>query len=122
MPSRTVLVIDDDPCLRELYTTVLSASDPTATILSAGSAEEGLAAAVASNPGLIYLDHRLPGQLGVDAVPAFRAACPAAVIVVVSGWADAELPERARSAGADSFLDKGELLGNLAAAIRPPVS
>ena len=110
---RTVLVIDDDVAIRELYLALLPVAEPGVTILTAGTAGLGIAIAAARRPNLIYVDQRLPDQRGTEAVPVLRASCPEARIVLVSGSVDGVLEELAAAAGADSCRDKVELLGSL---------
>jgi two-component system response regulator DesR len=116
MAERTVLVIDDDPSLRELYSVLLGVADPAITVVTAGTADDGLAAAARSAPDVVYVDQQLPGRAGLELLPELRAACPSARIVMVSGYVDADLAARATRAGADGCLEKGDLIAELAAA------
>ena len=70
---RTVLCVDDNPAGLELLSMVL-ASLPETTLLTAQTAEEGLALAWRHRPDLILMDINLPGMSGFDALAELRRA------------------------------------------------
>ncbi len=62
-----VLVVEDDPDIRQLYTTMLRQTDPSVTVYDAGSVEEAQRL-MAAHPqiALALIDQRLPDGLGTD--------------------------------------------------------
>jgi CheY-like chemotaxis protein len=98
-----VLVVDDDPGLRGLISTVLEGAGYVAY-----QAEDGLAAlAMLGNllPDLIVSDLSMPRMSGYEFVPVIRRRFPQIPVVVLSATV---LPERMRpEVGADVYFTKG---------------
>lgn len=63
-PGQTVLIVDDDMTLREMYEEYLSASGYS--VLSAQNGEEGLVKARESKPAAILLDLMMPTMNGLE--------------------------------------------------------
>ena len=63
--------------------------------------------------GIILLDLSLPDGKGLDTVVRTHAAVPNVPIVVMSGLGDEELAVRALHEGAQDYLVKGQVDGNL---------
>jgi DNA-binding NtrC family response regulator len=106
-----VLVIDDDPHVREPIVQYLRLAgfDPRA----AEDGAAGLRLAVEQKPGVVVLDLHMPALRGIDALIAIRAAVPDVKIVVVSGTEDEVLVQRALAYGAFEFLRKPVELSRL---------
>jgi DNA-binding NarL/FixJ family response regulator len=110
---KTVVIVEDDPDIQSLISTIFS-MDPRFSVSGlAESAEEALELARTTEPQIIVLDDRLAGELtGVEAVPQLKAAAPHAKIILFTAHAD--LQARVVSQPAiDAFLLKtetGELL------------
>ncbi len=102
--SARVLIIDDDPIMRELAVAKLTEAGYETD--SAADGIEGLARVAAAD--LVISDIDMPGMSGFDVVKAIRgdkALCEKPVIVITGS----ELPnavEQAFAAGATSFLAK----------------
>ncbi|NLE34001.1 MAG: response regulator transcription factor [Bacteroidales bacterium] len=62
-----VVIVDDEPAVRNTITTLLAESFPDIEILAAaGSVAEGLAAVTQYQPDILFLDIELPDGLGFD--------------------------------------------------------
>ena len=102
-----VLIVDDDPGLRDLLRTNLELEGYL--VREAGSAEEGLAVLEEEAPDLILLDVMMPQvdgwemlrrvreRHGVDSIP----------VVMFSGKVDDEEAAAAQDRGAQAFIGKG---------------
>ncbi|MGH9278112.1 MAG: response regulator transcription factor [Acidimicrobiales bacterium] len=106
---KTVLVVDDDPDIRELIIWKLSQSG-YATI-AAANGEDALAAVRARRadlPDLVLLDWMMPKQAGIDVCRAIRQDPVTAHIPVVFLTAKAQQSEMERGfeAGADDYIVK----------------
>jgi len=119
----SVLVVDDDPGVRELLLELL---ERDARLRVAGEACDGADAveAVARlKPDAIILDHQMPGMTGLQVLPALRRQAPNAVVVMLSGTPNPELPRLATEAGADAYFQKGtrlfDLLDTIVSFLRP---
>jgi PAS domain S-box-containing protein len=111
-PVATVLYVEDNPANRELVVAIL-ARHPGLRLLTADTARQGLALALAQRPQLILLDIHLPDLDGYAVLAALRADLFAREIPVVAITANA-MPDdarRAREAGFDGYLSKPIDLG-----------
>ena len=68
--KKTVLIIEDDATLREMYQDKFAGS--TFTVITAADGEKGLNLAIASQPDLILLDLGLPKMKGEDIMETLR--------------------------------------------------
>jgi diguanylate cyclase (GGDEF)-like protein len=106
MPARPrVLVVDDDPDLREMMTLVL---EPTYEVLSAADGEESLVLARAERPDLILMDQFMPRLDGLGALERLRAdpVTEEIPVILVSARADEAIRVRGLDLGAVDFLQK----------------
>jgi DNA-binding NarL/FixJ family response regulator len=117
-----VLLVEDHPGYREVITRALK-RDPGLTVVSQfGTAEIALRSLrdqpSTIGPDLILLDLNLPGISGLDAMPAFRDALPAAKIVILT-QSDREADIlKAISLGANGYLLKSSTVAQIKAAIQ----
>jgi CheY-like chemotaxis protein len=82
---RTALVIDDDPHIVRLLGRMLRSLAPNVHVVEAFSGEEGLSAARAQPPDIIFLDLNMPGMNGQQFITAARCEpnlCEAPIVVV----------------------------------------
>jgi two-component system cell cycle response regulator DivK len=102
----TIVVVEDEPMIRQLVAAVLTAQGHRVTALPDGSA---LAAAVAAaRPDLVLLDLQLPGADGFALLAALRNAKgdPPLRVVALSASSAAADRERIRAAGFDGYIAK----------------
>lgn len=100
-----ILLVDDEPALRELLRVTLESAE--VTVAEAGSVHEAEAAIEAEPPDLIVLDLRMPGVGGTELCVRLKSA-PATrhiPIVLLTGAEDEEA-RRARDAGAEALVRK----------------
>lgn len=110
---KAVLIVEDDPDIQSLISTIFS-MDPRFSVAGlAETAEEALDLARKSPIEIIVLDDRLAGALtGVEAVPELKAAAPGAKIILFTAHADVQA-RVVKQPDVDAFLlktDTGELL------------
>jgi CheY-like chemotaxis protein len=102
-----VLVVDDDPFIRQLILTTLEDA-ATGGVLEAADGEQALEVADRESPWLVLLDIDMPRLNGIETCRRLRASPKTAgatiVILTAAGGADAQT--QARDAGADLFLTK----------------
>jgi putative two-component system response regulator len=101
-----VLVVDDDPQIRDLLAGLLARL--CRSISHARSAEEALEMLRAAPPDLLLLDVGLPGRNGFDVLTEIRASADLRLVpvVILSGTATREDKLRALRAGAADFFAK----------------
>lgn len=100
-----ILLVDDEPALRELLRITLESAD--VTVAEAASAREAEAAIAAAPPDVIILDLRMPGVGGTELCGRLKSkpATRDIPIVLLTG-ADAEEARRAQEAGAEALVRK----------------
>jgi two-component system nitrogen regulation response regulator GlnG len=75
-------------------------------VLTAPSAEEGLAAAAQTVPDAIVLDVRLPGMDGLTAMQHFRARAERVPIIIITAYGDLQTAVEAVRKGAYDYIVK----------------
>ncbi|HJP89099.1 MAG TPA: EAL domain-containing protein [Candidatus Limnocylindrales bacterium] len=114
----TILVIDDDLALRELFSTALrrSSFEP----VTAGSGAAGLEVVASQHVDLVVCDIGLPDMTGLDVVATLRAGSGTATlpVILVTGSESGDLVIAGLSAGADDFIEKPVRLDELVARVR----
>ena len=89
--ARTLLVVDDDPAVRELVTAVMEAS--AWTVLTAENGRAGVALARASRPSVVLLDLLMPDMDGFAVLEALQSEPTTAAIPIVVLTAKTMTPE-----------------------------
>ena len=113
-----VLLVDDYPDAREMYTEYLEFSG--FDVIGAGNGLEALQRAVDANPDIILMDLSLPVMDGWEATRRLKADQRTASIPVVAltGHALAGISDGALKAGCDAFVTKPCLPEDLVKEIR----
>ena len=115
MSRPALLVVDDDPGVRESYVLIFEDwMDVTAT----ADAEGAVTLARRQAFDAILLDVRMPGVSGVDAFDALRAAQAQAPIIFVTAVDNAETAVRAMRLGAFDYVTKPFTMEQLTSIVR----
>ena len=102
--TQRVLVIDDEPDIRELLElTLLRMGLETAT---AGTVKEGLLAIQNFQPDLCLTDMKLPDGTGFDVVRYIQRECSHIPVAVITAFGSMEAAVEALKAGAYDFVSK----------------
>ena len=117
-PRPRVLLVDDYPDAREMYSEYLQYSG--FEVVEAGNGMEALQRAVETAPDIILMDLSLPVMDGWEATRRLKADPRTAQIPVVAltGHALAGISEGAKKAGCDAFVTKPCLPDELVKEIR----
>ena len=107
---RSVLVVDDDDCFRDLVARLLSGWGHS-VIAEATTVHEALERAVELRPDAALVDIGLPDGDGFELTRQLRAMSWPVRVVLISSAADGANVPAARRAGACAFLPKEELSG-----------
>lgn len=108
--QKTILIVEDDDNLANVYITRLQAEGFSAKRVPNG--EEALSAALASRPDLILLDVMMPKVSGFDVLDILRNTPETAdvkIIMLTALSQDAD-KERAKSLGVDDYLIKSQVV------------
>jgi two-component system KDP operon response regulator KdpE len=115
----TVLVVDDEPPIRRLLRTTLTAAGYR--VAEADTAAAGLRSLAVEKPDLVILDLGLPDHSGIEMIAEIRKASRVP-IVVLSARHDERAKVAALDLGADDYVAKpfgmAELMARLRAALR----
>lgn len=110
-----ILVVDDDRQIRRALGAILEARKYRVTFAESG--EQALASALEQPPDLVVLDLTLPGRDGLEVCKALRTWMSAPILVLsVRGEAAEKI--QALDLGADDYVSKPFVAGELLARIR----
>jgi two-component system NarL family response regulator len=113
-----VLLVDDHAVVREGLALLIGRHADLEVIAETGDAQEAVAIAAAQGPDVVLMDIGLGDEDGVSVIEAIHARSPAARILVLSMFVDAETVRQALLAGAAGYVVKGAGADELVAAIR----
>lgn len=112
-----VLLVDDSEDLRMLLRLKLESWERYEVVAEAGDGEVAVRLAAEHQPDLVMLDLAMPTMDGLQALPLIREAAGEARVIVLSGFDQGLMADKARAAGADGFLEKGVPMEDLAQTI-----
>jgi DNA-binding NarL/FixJ family response regulator len=115
--KKKILVIDDHPILREGIVHVLETEEGLEVCGQAGSAEEGLSLAGASDPDMVLTDLTLTGRSGLELIKDLAAIKPDLPVLVMSMHDEMIYAERVLRAGGRGYLMKESASDKLVEAI-----
>ncbi|GAB2778556.1 hypothetical protein GCM10027020_35170 [Nocardioides salsibiostraticola] len=115
--SKRVVIIDDTEDLRELLKLALGRGGFD-VVAEAGDGKAGIEVVRDARPDVILIDLAMPVMDGIEALPTLRRLCPAAKIVVLSGFGAQQMSARALAAGADGYVQKGAPLNTILQYVR----
>jgi len=98
-----VLLVDDNPVIRELLMESLS---PQADVYSFASAKDALRRAEKHLPDLIISDYRMPGLSGLELLAKLRISFPQVAVVMMASRADITGPLAGSSPLVEEFIEK----------------
>jgi two-component system cell cycle response regulator DivK len=118
MSDRTILYVEDNEYNRKIVRQLLAKT--SYHLVEAMDGEAGVEAALAGRPDLILMDVQLPKMSGLDATRRLRAdpRTASTPIIVITSFALSGDDQKARDAGASSYLAKPYSPRELLAKIR----
>ncbi len=115
--TETILVVEDEPSIRELVSAVLQGGGYT--VVEAATSDELEALASKGLPvDLLLLDVVMPDTSGKELACCWHAHCPSTPVLFVSGHSDAHLRSRGTLSEEDAFLGKPFTPANLSRKVR----
>jgi len=115
MNNPKILVVEDDPTVRNLITTTLKSNNYAYT--TAANGEAAIAAATTQHPDIVFLDLGLPDIDGVEVINRIRSWSQMPIIVISARSEDGD-KVAALDAGADDYLTKPFSVTELLARLR----
>jgi two-component system, NtrC family, response regulator AtoC len=102
--NETILVVDDDPDIREVLKDRLESLNYR--VLVASSGEEGLEIVEKQSPQMLLLDIEMPGMDGLEVLKEIRGRRIDVTVVMITAYATIERAVRAMREGAYDFIPK----------------
>ena len=99
-----ILVIDDDPAIRDSLRMTLEYQGYAVMLASGG--DEGAALVEREAPDLVFLDIKMPGMDGLEVLQRLRPLTDVTPIIVLSGNADIQTAVEATRLGAFDIVEK----------------
>jgi two-component system response regulator AtoC len=99
-----VLIIDDEPGLRQTVSLILA--EEGYQVHTASDGEEGLAKAADLDPDIILCDVRMPRVTGIEFLNRYRTAGGRAMVIVMTAYGSIDLAIDAMKKGAYDYLPK----------------
>jgi len=113
-----VLIVDDQPLIRDGIASVLAIQDGVAVVGTAANGQEAIAQARSTLPDVILMDVRMPVMDGVAATAAIVRELPHCQVLMLTTFDDEDYVLSALDAGAKGYLLKDIPAGELAQAVR----
>ena len=111
-----ILVIDDEPGIRNLLDTLLTRKG--FHVVVADSGQKGLEIVRRQQFDVVVLDLKMPGVDGLTVLQHVRNLYPAQPVIILTGAGTPETEEQVRALGASEFVEKAFSLHLLGDAIK----
>jgi two-component system sensor histidine kinase/response regulator len=98
----TILVVDDEPVIRELCEKALSGY----RVFQAGTCKDAVSVFEQETIDLVLTDVMMPGCTGLDLLRQIKGIDPTTVVVIMTGFVEKEVILGALKEGADDFINK----------------
>ena len=105
-PRARVLLADDHPLFADMLQLLLEADDRIEVVARAADGAEAVELALRFRPDVVLMDVQMPRLDGIGALTILRPLLPGVRVVMLTSSAAVDDVERARDAGAFSYLTK----------------
>ncbi len=109
----TVLLVDDDPVMRQLLRDILDRYPDIHIVGEAENGEDAVALTMTLTPAVVIMDFNLPTMSGVKATTSIKLKSPSTAIIGLTASAPSDTEYAMVGAGAAAVLNKGEMVGVL---------
>lgn len=113
-----ILIVDDDPSIRELIALALGRAHE---VKHAGTAAEALGFLRHHPAAAVVLDHRLPDRTGLEMLADIRSLQPGLPVILVTGYGSERVCASAFKQGVWDYFPKPMDVGDLARSVRRAV-
>ena len=114
----TVVLVDDEPMVRQGLRTILESDDGIRVVGEAEDGAEAVSLVRATRPDVVCMDVRMPGVDGIRATELLRALDPPPRVLVVTTFSSDDHVFDALRAGAAGFLLKRARAEEVVSAVR----
>jgi len=109
----TVLLVDDDPVMRQLLRDILDRYPDINIVGEAENGEDAVALTMTLTPAVVIMDFNLPTMSGVETTTSIKLKRPSTAIIGLTASAPGDTEYAMVDAGAAAVLNKGEMVGVL---------
>ncbi len=113
-----LLIVDDQPSVRQGSSRRLSLEPDMAVVGEAGNGRDAIALVERLIPDIVLMDVEMPELDGISATAILRTSTPRSSVILLSIHDDAITQSRAFSAGAAAFVSKSAEIDGLIETIR----
>ena len=99
-----ILVIDDEPGIRDLLDTLLRRKGYDVVLAESG--QKGLDLFRRERPDVVVLDLKMPGMDGLTVLQQVRSLNPKQPVIILTGAGTAEVEQQARALGVTEYVEK----------------
>jgi two-component system, NarL family, response regulator NreC len=117
-PAIRVLVVDDHAVVRSGLRLLLDAEQDIEVVGEAGTVGEAVLETRSTKPDVVLMDVVMPGQSGIEGIPAVMKEAPKASVLLLSMQDDPQYVRQAFGAGASGYVLKEGADTELVAAVR----
>jgi DNA-binding NtrC family response regulator len=104
MSENLILIVDDDPGVREVLGSFLE--EEGYAIITAEGGEEALKLIHEKRPSLLFLDIFMPGVSGLDVIRQIRTIDRSVPVVMITGYDSDDIARELLLSGATDFIRK----------------
>jgi two-component system, NarL family, invasion response regulator UvrY len=116
-PAVSVLVVDDQEPFRAAARFVVCATTGYEVVGEVETGEDALELAERLQPALVLMDINLPGISGIEATRRLKRVQPDTIVLLLSTYSAADLPDAAGTCGARAYVHKTELTPDVLTAV-----
>jgi DNA-binding NarL/FixJ family response regulator len=103
-----VVLVDDSLLVRERVANIISEIPGVKVIGEAGNSREAIAVVRKTNPDVVMLDIKMPGESGLQVLKKLRNEFEELKIVMLTNYSDSQYKAECLMHGADYFLSKSD--------------
>ena len=111
-----ILVIDDEPSIRDLLDTLLRRKGYDVVLAESG--QKGLELFRRERPDVLVLDLKMPGTNGLMVLQQVRSLNPKQPVIILTGAGTAEAEQQVRALGVTEYVEKEFSLHHLGDALK----
>ena len=119
-PSDLILIVDDEPRVRDSIRSILE--DEGYTVIEASDGREGLSRVAADKPDCVLLDIWMPDLDGIEVLRGVKQLDGDLPVIIMSGHGTIETAVKAAKLGAYDFLEKPLSIDKLELVLRNALS